>query len=67
MLPLLSRPHLVISQLMLILAPFRVEAVKHFRIVLCLVIITLLWWCLFVILCLRQEALLQIGLIEERW
>ena len=66
MLPLLPRPHLVSSQLMLILAPFRIEAVKHFRIVLCLLIIMQQLWCFFVILCLRQEALLQIGLVEER-
>jgi uncharacterized membrane protein YoaT (DUF817 family) len=67
MLPLLPRlDNLVISQLlmMIILTSFRIEAVKHLRIVL-LYLVVLLLWCLFVILCLRQEALLQIGVIEE--
>lgn len=37
----------------------------HFRIELCRVI--LLLRCFFLILCLRKEALLQIGDVEERW
>ena len=50
------------------LAPFQIEGVKRFRIVLCRVILLLLILrCFFVILCLREEALLQIGVIEEWW
>jgi len=66
MLPLVPPIHLTISQ-QLILAPFRIEAVKHFCIVQCRVILLVLLWHIFVILCLRKEALLQIGVIEERW
>jgi len=66
MLPLIPRFHLIIAQLMLNLAPFRIEGVKHFWKVLCRVIL-LLVRCLFVILCLREETLLQIGVIEEGW
>ena len=67
MLPLIPRFHLIIAQLMVNLGAFRIEGVKHFRIVLCRVILLLLVGCLYVILCLREETLLQIWLIEEGW
>jgi hypothetical protein len=65
MLPLAPRFYLINS--LLILTPFRVEAVKHFCIVLSRVILLVLLWYIFVILCLRKETLLQIGVIEELW
>jgi len=66
MLPLIPRFHLINCHLMMNLAPFQIEGVKRFRIVLCRVILLLLILrCFFVILCLREEALLQIGVIEE--